>query len=66
MTNDWNTPKEQQILAGQTTLPNELITYNDEAVPWSQSNDVLGTRLFPSSDDSDNNFSRTLKEQGLR
>jgi hypothetical protein len=42
-----------------------LITYNDEAVQWNKSNHVLGTRLFPSSDDSDNNFSGPLEEQGL-
>jgi hypothetical protein len=42
------------------------ITYNDEAAAWSKNYHVLGTRLLPSSDDSDNNFSRTLEEQGLR
>jgi hypothetical protein len=31
-------------------------TYNDEAVPWSRSNHVLGTRSLPSSDDSGKNF----------
>jgi hypothetical protein len=32
------------------------ITYNDEAALWSRNNYVLGTRLLPSSDGSDNIF----------
>jgi hypothetical protein len=43
-----------------------IITYNDEAEPWSRSDHLLGTRLLLSSDDSNNNFSGTLREQGLR
>jgi hypothetical protein len=35
------------------------ITYNDEAAPWSRSNYLMGTRLLPSSDDSDNIFPGT-------
>jgi hypothetical protein len=35
------------------------VTYNEEAAPWSRSNHLMGTRLLPSSDDSDNIFSRT-------
>jgi hypothetical protein len=42
------------------------ITYSDEAAPWSRGDHVSGTRLLPSSDDSDDNFSGTLEEQGLR
>jgi hypothetical protein len=34
------------------------ITYNDEALPWSRSTCLMGTRSLLSSDDSDN-FSRT-------
>jgi hypothetical protein len=41
-----------------------IIIYNDEAEPWSRSDHLLG--LLPSSDDRNNNFSGTLKEQGLR
>jgi hypothetical protein len=33
------------------------MTYNDEAVFWSRSNHLMGTRLLPSSDDSDKIFS---------
>jgi hypothetical protein len=42
------------------------ITYNDEAAPWRRSNHLLGARLLSSSEDSDNNFSEPLKEQGPR
>jgi hypothetical protein len=42
------------------------ITYNDETAPWSRSYHILGARWLPSSDDSNNNFSGTLEEQGLR
>jgi hypothetical protein len=42
------------------------ITYNDEAAPWSRSNHILGTRLFPSSDDSNMSFSVTFEEKELR
>jgi hypothetical protein len=38
------------------------ITYNDVAEPCSR-NHVLGTRLLSSDKDSDNNFSRTLKNK---
>jgi hypothetical protein len=38
----------------------KTITYDDEAAPWSRSNHLIGTRLFPSSDDRCNNFSGTL------
>jgi hypothetical protein len=41
----------------------KTITYDDEAAPWSRNNHLMGTRLLPSSDDIDNNFSGTL---GLR
>jgi hypothetical protein len=30
------------------------ITNNDEVAPWSRSNHLMGTRLLPSGDDSDN------------
>jgi hypothetical protein len=36
----------------------KIITYNDESIPWSRRNHLMGTRLLPLSDDS-NNFSRT-------
>jgi hypothetical protein len=35
-------------------------TYNDEAAPWGRSDDLVGIRLVPSSNDSNNNFSGTL------
>jgi hypothetical protein len=38
------------------------VTYNDETAPWSRSNHPMGTRLLPSSDDRDDNFSRTFEE----
>jgi hypothetical protein len=41
-------------------------THNDEAATWSRSNHLMGTRLLPSSDDSDNNFSGALGEPELR
>jgi hypothetical protein len=37
-----------------------IITYNDEAAPWSRCNHLMGTRLLPSSDDRDNNIYRNL------
>jgi hypothetical protein len=52
-------PKEQQSLAGPP-LQMRTITYNDEASPWSRSNHFMRTRLLPSSDDNDNNFSKIL------
>jgi hypothetical protein len=36
------------------------ITYNDEAAPGSRNNHLRETRLLPSTDDNDNNFSKTL------
>jgi hypothetical protein len=47
-------------------LQMRTIIYNDEAAPWSRSNHLFGIRLLPSSDDSNNIFSRALEEQGLR
>jgi hypothetical protein len=45
MTRAENTPKEQQSLAGQTTLQlTMMITYKDKAAPSSRGNDVTGTR----------------------
>jgi hypothetical protein len=41
----------------------KTIANNDEVAPWSGSNHLMGTGLLPSSDDSDNNFSRTLKSK---
>jgi hypothetical protein len=38
------------------------ITYKDEAATWSRNNHVLGIKLLPTSDDSNNNFSETLEE----
>jgi hypothetical protein len=40
--------------------PNENKYLNDEAVLWNRSKHLMGTRLLPSSDDSDNFFSGTL------
>jgi hypothetical protein len=51
--------KKQRSPAGQTTPPNEDITYNDEAAPWGRRNHLMGTSSLPPSDDS-NNFSGTL------
>jgi hypothetical protein len=44
------------------------ITYRDEAASWSRSNHLMGARLFPSSDNSDNDFSRifSLEAQKIR
>jgi hypothetical protein len=35
------------------------VIYNDDAAPWSRSNHLMGTRLLPLSDDS-NNFCGAL------
>jgi hypothetical protein len=44
-----------------------IITYNDEAAAWNRSKHFMGTRLLPSSVDSDNIFSETLlRTLGLR
>jgi hypothetical protein len=43
----------------------KIITYNDEAAPWSRSNHVWGARPLPLSDDSDN-FSWNPGESKLR
>jgi hypothetical protein len=49
------------------SLQMRTITYNDETASCSWSNHLMGTRLLPSSDDSDNIFSRTpLGTLGLR
>jgi hypothetical protein len=40
-----------------------MITYSDEAAPCSRSNHLMGTGLLPSSDGSDNSFSRTLLQK---
>jgi hypothetical protein len=39
------------------------ITCNAEAAPWSRTSHLMGTRLFPSGDNSDNNLFGTLEEQ---
>jgi hypothetical protein len=58
---DTNTPKKQQNPYRTDHPP------NNQAAPRSRGNDrLMGTRLLPWSDDSDNNFSRTLWEPGLR
>jgi hypothetical protein len=36
------------------------MTYNVEAAPWSKNNHFMGTRLFPSRNNSNNSFSGTL------
>jgi hypothetical protein len=41
------------------------ITYNDEVVPWSRNNQLMETRLLPSSDDSDNISGTPLGTLGL-
>jgi hypothetical protein len=38
----------------------KTIIYVDEDAHWSRSNHLMGTRLLPSSDDNNDNFSRTL------
>jgi hypothetical protein len=43
----------------------KTITYNDKAAPWRRSNHLMEARLLPSTDDSHNNFSGILEEQGL-
>jgi hypothetical protein len=35
------------------------MTYIDEAASWSRNNLLMGSRLLPASDDSDNIFYRT-------
>jgi hypothetical protein len=42
------------------------LTYNEEALTWSRNNHALGTTSLLSSDDSDNNFSGTFEQHGLR
>jgi hypothetical protein len=54
------TKNKQKSLTGQTTPQMRAITCDDEAAPWSRSNHLMGTRLLSSSDDSHNNFFRTL------
>jgi hypothetical protein len=51
--------KKQQSLEGETAFQMRAMTYDEVAAPWSRSNQLMGPRLLPSSDDSDNNFSRT-------
>jgi hypothetical protein len=55
--------RNHRALQDRPPLQMRMITYNVKVVPWSRSSHLIGTRLFPSSDDSDNNFSGTL---GLR
>jgi hypothetical protein len=58
---------EQQILAGQTTLPNEDNYLQCWGCTLEWINHLMGTRLLPSSGDSNNNFSKTpLGTIGLR
>jgi hypothetical protein len=64
---DGNFPcKEQWRLQDRPPLQTRAITYNDEAAPWSRSNYLMGTRLLPSSDDSDNISGTPLGILGLR
>jgi hypothetical protein len=53
-------------LQDRPPLQKRTISYNDEAALWSKSNYLFGKILVPSSDDSGNNFSKTLKEEGLK
>jgi hypothetical protein len=57
MTRQLNHPQATVSLSGQTTHMRTII-YNDEAAPWRRSNHLMGTRWFPSSDDSNNKFCR--------
>jgi hypothetical protein len=66
MSKDQKYPKEQQSLMEQITPKMRTITYADEAAPWSRSSHLIGTRLLPLSDDSDNNCPRTTGESELR
>jgi hypothetical protein len=50
--------KEQWRVAGRTPLQMRTMTYNGEAAPW-RGNHLMGTRLLPSNDDSDDIFSGT-------
>jgi hypothetical protein len=53
--------------AGQMPLQMRTMTYSDEAAPCSKSSHLMGTRWLPSSDDSNDIFSRTpLGTLGLR
>jgi hypothetical protein len=51
----------KQSLPGKTTPKTRTTTYNDKAAPWNRSNHLVGTRLLPSSDDSDTSRTSTEK-----
>jgi hypothetical protein len=59
MTRTDTTPKEQQSLKRKRE-----IAYIGKAAPWSGSNHHMGIRLFPSSNNSENNFSGTPPRPG--
>jgi hypothetical protein len=48
-------------LQDRPPLQMKTIIYNDEAAPWSRNSHLMGTKSLPSSDDSNNIFSRTLQ-----
>jgi hypothetical protein len=64
MTRNRNYPQgnQQQSLAGQSASKMMTITYDDKVTPWSRGNYLMGTRLLPSCDDSDKNFSEPLAD----
>jgi hypothetical protein len=57
--------KNSGDLQARPPLQMRTVTYNDESVLWSRSNHLMGTRLLPASDDS-NNISGTPGEQEPR
>jgi hypothetical protein len=52
--------RKSKDLQDRPPLQMRTIAYNDEATSWSRSNHLMGTRLLPSSGDSNNIFSRIL------
>jgi hypothetical protein len=58
-----NYPKAIVSLIEQITTQMRAFTQGGKHMPQSRSNHLMRTPLFPSSDVSDNNFSRLLQNQ---
>jgi hypothetical protein len=66
MTRTKTTLRNSKALYDRPPFQMRTISLHDEAAPWSRSNQLMGTRFVPLSDDHDNNFSRIHEEQELR
>jgi hypothetical protein len=61
MTRDLKLPlRDNGTLQDRLSSRRGQLPTDDEAIPWSRSDHLVGTRWLSSSEDSSNNFSGTL------